>query len=96
MLVLAMCVSSVETGAYAEETAVTDKVNKENGWDGVTTVNDADFRHHNAGISGMESGISGNKAKHEKCIFNATRKFSTTESNRRRCTHMFKIHNSIS
>lgn len=41
MLTLAMCVSTTGVGvsAYAEENVVTDKVNTEDGWDGVTTVN---------------------------------------------------------
>ncbi len=39
LLTLAMCVSTTGVAAYAEETVVTDKVNTESGWDGVTTVN---------------------------------------------------------
>lgn len=39
ILASAMCVSTAGVSAYAEETVVTEKVNAESGWDGVTTVN---------------------------------------------------------
>ncbi len=39
LLTLAICVSTTGVAAYAEETVVTDLVNTESGWDGVTTVN---------------------------------------------------------